>query len=596
MFCLKVENKRLGFSTAQAHAVPGEQVVESENVRVKFIGDKLYSFYLRLPTTVIAGESLAPVAEVELRRIFERLVQKNESSFSSEKVSTYVAVEIETGKIRAFRNISCNRPLYFRRDKGVFILSSHLAPFKREGIKLELREEAIPELLVYRHITPPATICRSIDSVPGGFGLTFDPDKDCVSYKNLWQLERANHGVTVKDAVDVTSELLRRSLWIPKETGRKTSLLLSGGLDSTLLGAFAREIGMHLDSISSGFHLITGDAGESHYARSAADWLGINHRIHDVSEEDYLLQLVDSVYDAEEPVHHLQSVILGSLFSKAVGHDVTYLINGDGADLLFGTAMHLRHLKSQRIVRFTDKKAVRSLAAPIFSALGRNSEKFRYLLYDHSDDHRDPNHFIWTLEAFGDIDWVRDFAGGDIAKIIEGRSSFLDNFGGWPIIDKMTVLFYCSDIDHSMKVWGKLAERDNHILLFPFSYPELIIYLLNLSWRIKGREPKYLLRAVAGAMKLSRHIIDRPKKSFGFDVKHWALQGTLFQPLVEMAGEMYDEKVLRSLQFGEPGKAMVLWGMINVYLWHRLFVQETPATAIKEEIVSRRKSQRKSRP
>jgi asparagine synthetase B (glutamine-hydrolysing) len=394
----------------------------------------------------------------------------------------------------------------------------------------------------------------------------------------------------LEKALDTVAAHLERPLIMLRDSHERATLLLSGGLDSTILGGLCKKMGLAIDSASSGFHEITGDLGESHYAQTAADWFGFDHRIHDIGGEDYISALVDSIAVAEEPVHHLQSAVLGSMFARGIDPSVKYLVNGEGADGLFGSAVHVRYLKSRRITRFSDHRLLRALAVPLLSPLSGGNERLRYLLQDHSHDHADDAHFLWTVVSFGDIDWVRAHFGRGLGPIVEGRRKFLDHYKDWSVLDRLTLLQYTSEVDETMKIWGKLAEHSGRVMIYPFSNPDLIFALFNIGWKLKGREPKYLLRKLAARLGVPDQIINRPKRGFGFPARFWAPPGALFQPLIDMAGEMFDPRLLRSLQVEDPGRAMVLWGFLNIYLWHKTLIQNVPAVDIREEIAARRKS------
>ena len=83
-------------------------------------------------------------------------------------------------------------------------------------------------------------------------------------------------------------------------------------------------------------------------------------------------------------------------------------------------------------------------------------------------------------------------------------------------------------------------------------------------------------------------LVTRPKLSFGFPCRYWALPGTLFQPIVDMAGKMFGKSVLRSLQTGDSDRAMLLWNLLNLYLWRELFIENSSPESLIVEILERR--------
>jgi hypothetical protein len=82
-------------------------------------------------------------------------------------------------------------------------------------------------------------------------------------------------------------------------------------------------------------------------------------------------------------------------------------------------------------------------------------------------------------------------------------------------------------------------------------------------------------------------FIVRPKRSFGFPAKFWALPGTLFQPLVDMASEMHGRSLLEKLQREDTSHAMLLWNLLNLYLFQKLIIDRADPQAISNELIDR---------
>ncbi len=591
MFYLKVENR----SDEGPRGKPPERtdlhVIESAKIRITVLTDKLYTFFLNQDSHVFIGESLAPLSDDEIIRIYKRI--DHEPPILHNILLTFAVVDKVSGRTRVYKSICCNRPLYYHCSHRTIKCTSHIQLMKGDGVKLELNQEVLPEFFVYRYVMPPETLFKDIRCLPGGWSLVTEGDHKEISLRKLWNPEKAESNSKLSEAVLTTSKLLHNSIDFLKTYSETTVLMLSGGLDSSILGAISKNKGLDIKSISSGFHCITDEFGESEYALSAAKSMDFDHKIHDVSHEDYLSGLVDSLDVCAEPIHHLQSVILYSLFSKTSEVGARYLINGQGADGLFCHSSQYVWWKYKNILKLADFPFIKIPMTPLVRLLSRFDSRYRLFSYHHSDDHSRADNFIYAHEAYGNIGWVKKYFGVKQDAIVRNRLGFLNSFEQSSLLDKVSLLTFFGDVDKTMRIWGKLAEHFNSIVVYPFSYPDLINHSFRVPWDLKAAEPKMLLRNVAKHIEISDSIIMRSKKSFGFPIAYWALPGTLFQPLVDMAGEMFEKEELRSLQTIESSKAMILWGMINLYIWHKIFVDGIEPAELKREILERHRSLKK---
>lgn len=593
MFCLKIEKKtpstRHGLTTPEAKTI----TIERGNFQLVAERDDMYSFFVREDSHIYMGESLTPISDDLIAELAERMAKGNYIDAEDNGILILVSVNLDRGHVDVFKSHSCERPLYYHKGDGIFFCSSRLHSFVDHGLKIELNREVLPEFYVYRFIMPPRTLFKDIGYLPGGWSLSIDMNEGNEELASLWQIDNLPRFGDLEGAVGKTAEYLRGSMRLLRDSGEKSILLLSGGLDSTILGAFCRESGLDIESISSGFHRITGDEGESDYARSAAGILNLRHSVYDIDEEAYLCALIDSIKMTGEPIHHLQSAVLGRLFSRGIEPEVKYLINGNGADSLFCSTMHYQYWTHRLLLKVAGNPLVKALIRRLSAMPSPIGKRFKYYSLDHTDYHRSMNHFIWYLGAYGDAGWVARKFGVGMENIVGNRMNFLDNFSSWSIMDKITILSFCGSVDEDMKIWGRLAEESGKKVIYPFTVPGLIRFAFSLSWDVKAEEPKFLLKRVAHKMGIPGEIINRQKRSFGFPIAFWALPGTLFQPLVEMAGEMFEKKELGSLQTMESPKAMILWGMLNLYIWHKIFVDNIDAAEIKREVLERHRFRKK---
>lgn len=118
---------------------------------------------------------------------------------------------------------------------------------------------------------------------------------------------------------------------------------------------------------------------------------------------------------------------------------------------------------------------------------------------------------------------------------------------------------------------------------------------MTIPWEVKLREPKRLVRAALRNLGIPETLIVRPKLSFGFPQRFWAPKGALFQPVVDMAMHVHEPRVLELLQTEEGGASMVLWCLLNQFLWTQLFEAGRSVEDLSGEILDRRRTAAKAR-
>ena len=95
--------------------------------------------------------------------------------------------------------------------------------------------------------------------------------------------------------------------------------ILSGGLDSSITSNICQNIFSIDESYSTGYPFEDSNVNiEKDYALSAADAFGMNHHYYEPTVEEYLKGFLEAISISEEPLHHLQTVLLHLLFKNGI--------------------------------------------------------------------------------------------------------------------------------------------------------------------------------------------------------------------------------------------------------------------------------------
>ena len=225
------------------------------------------------------------------------------------------------------------KPLYWAEVGGRFLFASEVkAILAALETTPAVEPRALARYLALDFVPTPWCIFEGVHKLPAAHALERPAGAD-ARLSAYWELP-----VPTADAPPLAEAIDRiRGLFETAVTRRLMSdvpvgLLLSGGLDSTLVGAALRRLGARLETFSLGFDEPGFD--ESEAARSVAGWLGTPHHEARFDARSLHAALPDVIEWLDEPFAD-PSLLAVHTLSALTSRHVKVALGGDGADELF---------------------------------------------------------------------------------------------------------------------------------------------------------------------------------------------------------------------------------------------------------------------
>ena len=233
------------------------------------------------------------------------------------------------------------KPLYLAEGAGRLRFASTLpALLAGGGIDTEIDLVALHHYLTFHSVVPaPRTILRGVRKLPPATVMRIAGD-GTTSQRTYWKAEWARRedrsDWTHADWVDGTLDVMRRAVTRRLVADVPVGVLLSGGLDSSLVVGLLAEQGQQgLSTFSVGFGAIRGEAGdEFEYSDIIAREFDTDHHQIRVPGLRTLEALPPTIAAMNEPMVSHDCVGF-YLLSQEVAKNIKVVQSGQGADELF---------------------------------------------------------------------------------------------------------------------------------------------------------------------------------------------------------------------------------------------------------------------
>jgi asparagine synthase (glutamine-hydrolysing) len=447
-----------------------------------------------------------------------------------------VVYDRDAREVHLVRDHMGEKPLcYLRQGGAIFFSSEQRALVKAQIAPLTINEQLLPSYLQYGYTPEPYSLIMGIRKVPAASVLTISTQTGTSQVSTFWNPldDVGDQRISDQEIAEAIEDAVRATCTSDVPVG----IALSGGLDSSLLAAFASTVRADLVAFTVGYD--TPDSDESSHAAALAKSLGIPCHRTQLQTESVAKGFADICGDRDEPISDIAGSALDALPRAAQAHGVPVLMTGVGGDELFWGYDWIRLLAAWTTNFLIDASLGKniSIARPLsmppsrqqkfdwlatFGGVQTDRQLRRFLVLGSKTD-RVPLPFYEFQPGYR----VIQSAMRDLLPDLTSRQT--EHFWGSSDADWVGALY--TDISNqtylrvnSFVQVDRLAMRHSIESRTPLADVNLVRKVL--SGRLVDGDhlspPKSRLRRIASSY-LPPEIVSRPKRGFTPPVREWAL-------------------------------------------------------------------------
>jgi asparagine synthase (glutamine-hydrolysing) len=289
------------------------------------------------------GMDLATTGDTE---VFLRLLMRGggEALRDANGMWAFCWLDRANRRLVAGRDRYGKKPLFYAMDEdAIHFASEPLALAALLGRPLAMRSAALDSFMADGWLFPDPSgeaHLESIREVRPGYSLSLDLEAWTLEEHHAFAFPGIDGQPEDELKPDALAPLLADAVEARLVSDRKVGLFLSGGVDSSLILSVLAARGLTQDVVC-----ITGDAGKSEdarYAKACVEQLGIEALNVPLPYGSLGLDQFLSVCKAQAKPFPLIGNVLGmhALYKAVAEHDIRVVLDGSGADEIFGGYWH----------------------------------------------------------------------------------------------------------------------------------------------------------------------------------------------------------------------------------------------------------------
>jgi len=360
-----------------------------------------------------------------------------------------------------------------------------------------------------------------------------------------------------KRAIDGTISHLRQAVHRQMVADVPVGAFLSGGLDSSAVVAFAREINpdIHCFSIEILNGQESGVADDLPYAKKVAKHLGVSLEVVSIDAGRMANDLEQMVVQLDEPLADPAALNVHYISQLARSQGMKVLLSGAGGDDLFTGYRRHRAVNAEKYWRWLPR-GVRSKLAQFTGELDQRRTWCRRLSKLFSGaalegDVRLIEYFRWSRET--DLfklytPEMREALGDETAELpmLEFLKKMPDSATPLERMLALEQRFFLAD--HNLIYTDKMSMAAGVEVRVPFLDLDLVQFArqIPIGFKQRGSEGKWILKK-AMEPYLPHDVIYRPKSGFGAPLRRW-----MKNDLRELLGDLLSVDSLKRRGLFEP--------------------------------------------
>jgi asparagine synthase (glutamine-hydrolysing) len=487
------------------------------------------------------------------------------------------------------------KPFYFATEEGLFAFASEIKALVSIYPHLgSLDLDSVQRYLSFLWCPGDGTPNRNIRKLLPGQAMLVEQGaiKRCWNWYQLPVFSKKKQMLDRKTAIDQTSDHLRKAVHRQMISDVPVGAFLSGGLDSSAVVAFAREVNPDLRCFTieaKGTHE-EGATDDLPYARRVAKHLNVALDVVTVESSRIATDLQKMVIQLDEPLADPAALNVLYISELARSQGIKVLLSGAGGDDLFTGYRRHRALVAERWWDWLPQFARRGLTS-VTAQVNHGNVLARRLAKAFSgaglgSDERLVQYFRWINHSDLDVLFTPEFrAELDDRSPESPMLDFLCSLPeGTPRLEQLLALeqrFFLPD--HNLIYTDKMSMAASVEVRVPFLDTELVEFASAIPVRFKqrGAEGKWVLKKSMEPF-LPRDVIYRPKSGFGVPLRSWIrnelhelLMDLLSKESIERRGLFQPQAVHKLIQDNETGRidaSYTLLSLLCIEIWCRHFI------------------------
>jgi asparagine synthase (glutamine-hydrolysing) len=309
----------------------GHQPMHSKNsqLTITFNGE-IYNFKELRSELESLGESLVTESDTE---VLLSLYARHGASMVSKLRGMFAFCIWDRKERKAFfaRDPFGIKPVYIAELQQTLVFASELRALRKSGlVSPHLNASAVALYFETGSVPEPLTLLRDVTMLPAGTWMEWCDGK--TTSQTYWQ-PRFHEGPLSSDPVETTREAILDSLRAHFVSDVPVGIFLSAGIDSTVLVALSKKLGVeNLSTFSVGS--ADPDLDESQVAEKTASHFNTHHITANIEEfpADSLIEAFLQKVD-QPTIDGLNTYMVSALAKE---HGLKVVLSGLGADEIFG--------------------------------------------------------------------------------------------------------------------------------------------------------------------------------------------------------------------------------------------------------------------
>ena len=482
-------------------------------------------------------------------------------------------------KLLIARDRAGEKPLYIYLKNELFIFASELNTITCIA-KPEINRNNIYEYLRYSFIDIK-TPYNEVFELQAGAWFEIDITTFQRNTKKWWKIEDQYQKKSIlqeDDSLDRIDKYLNESVKSRlSNSDLEVGTFLSGGIDSGLITAIASKYNNNLKTFTVAFD---GQFDESELAELVAQKYGTCHTKIPISFSELKNDLIKILVNYGEPFAD-SSAIPSFYVSQEAKKHLTVILNGDGADELFGG--YRRYVPFSHFDFFDTKTITKKICGAISSMLPNPNNKktqfnYIYRLFDFARKEPLMCYLSATTDSF---EGFEENFNSSLSPFIEmdGYLNMLSekNFSGLQKIMCMDFNFLlANDLLVKMDIATMAHSLEGRP---PFLSKDILAFAPTIDdrYKIKGITTKYLLRKLAKKY-LPMELINQPKRGFEVPLRSWVEKDLKEMIYDYLSGSNYSESFIKKkflesllnnkLNVSPEKRAKMLWSLLTLEIWY----------------------------